>query len=136
MLKFLERSIVQKSQTGCGSELLFYYLNCIALNNYVALLYIIYFRPSDNLLIKRKLQTIKFGFIFIFSTIILIPISIQKPDNIRITNQISGIYAWYYLEECSKWYQEHLKRYQEHKMSSAMLFLIPHTKMFLLTAFY
>ena len=88
MLKFLERSIVQKSQTGCGSELLFYYLNGIALNNNVALLYIIKFRPSDNLLIKRKLQTIKFGFIFIFSTIKSIPISIQKPDNNRITNQI------------------------------------------------
>ena len=34
------------------------YLNCIALNNYVALLYIINFRPSNNLLIKRKLQSI------------------------------------------------------------------------------
>jgi hypothetical protein len=69
------------------------YLNCIALNNNDALLYIIKFRPSDNLLIKRKLQSIKFGFIFLFSTIKSISISIQMPGNSRITNQISGIYA-------------------------------------------
>jgi hypothetical protein len=69
--------------------IILFYSNCIALNNYFALLYIIKFRPSDNLLVKRKLQSITFGFILIKS----IPISFQMPDNIRIQNQVSGTYA-------------------------------------------
>ena len=72
------------------------YLNCIALNNNnAALLYIIKFRPS-YILNERKLsnQSIKFGFVFLFSAIKSNPILIQMPpDNVRNQNQVSGIYA-------------------------------------------
>ena len=49
---------------------------------------------SDNLFFKRRLiNQIWIIHIFSVSAIKSIPISIQMPGNIRITNQILGVYA-------------------------------------------